>query len=412
MAKSELIEKTRAQIIIDNKSEKVLIRNLNVNDHEIYEILHDQKDFERIEYVKRALKVGAIALRNVVVAEKVDFVQREFEKLCFEVEKLLTTNLGKEGMKGELDKVFGDKGELHDCLEKVFGDGGSLSRDLLDMNNIKSPIGQLRETIESYFVGKDSEIYGLLDPNAEDSPIARLRKEIMEKMNSIETLVTSNIVKKNVISKAPQKGFDFEDDLEPFLYKISKPFGDLVERCGKEKGKLGNLKGDFVVTLCDPSVKGQAPKIVIEAKTRGSVSLSTKGLLGELRGAIQNRDAVFAIAVTDTVVSEEIGAYREFEGDKVLCSFEDNGLPLEVAYRAARTYILMRLREAPTDNIDVSEVCGLIAKIGTDLNSVRGIKAKLTSIDTTTEAIANDIGNMENNIRANLKHLQQLINKT
>ena len=116
MAKSELVERPQAQIVVDKRTEAVLIRNLTVKDDDVFAVLVDQKDFERIEFVKRALKVGAIALRDVVVAEKVDFVQREFEKLCFDVEKLLTKNLGKEGMKGELDKVFGDKGELHGCL--------------------------------------------------------------------------------------------------------------------------------------------------------------------------------------------------------------------------------------------------------------------------------------------------------
>ena len=280
------------------------------------------------------------------------------------------------------------------------------------MNNVKSPVGQLRETIESYFVGKDSELYGLLDPNAADSPIARLRKEILDKMNNIENIVTANLATKNANQKAPKKGFDFEDDLEPFLHQISKPFGDLVERCGKEKGKLGNLKGDFVITLCDPAAKGHASKIVVEAKTRDKLTLTTKGFLGELRDAILNRDAVFALAVTDKVVSEEIGVYREFEGDKIICSCEDNTLPLEVAYRAARTYVLMKTRETPNDNIDINAVCGLITKIGTDLNTVRSIKTKLTGIDNTTHAITQDIENMEKNIRKNLKELQQQINKT
>ena len=119
LAKSELVERPQAQIVVDKKSEAVLIRNLTVKDDDVFAVLVDQKDFERVEFVKRALKVGAIALRDVVVAEKVDFVQREFEKLCFDVERMLTLNLGKEGIiKGELDKVFGDKGELHGCLER------------------------------------------------------------------------------------------------------------------------------------------------------------------------------------------------------------------------------------------------------------------------------------------------------
>lgn len=72
----------------------------------------------------------------------------------------------------------------------------------------------------------------------------------------------------------------------------------------------------------------------------------------------------------------------------------------------------MKQRETPTDNIDVNAVCSLITKMGTDLNSVRGIKTKLTNIDNTTQAITDDIEDMEKNIRQSLKELQQLINKT
>jgi hypothetical protein len=42
---------------------------------------------------------------------------------------------------------------------------------------------------------------------------------------------------------------------------------------------------------------------------------------------------------------------------------------------------------------------------------VRGIKAKLTNIDKTLQAISDDIGNKEKNIRANLKELQQHTDK-
>lgn len=415
MAKPELLhalDRIKSQITVDKKSESVLIRNLLIRDHEVFEFVSDQKEMERPEFVKKALKVGAIALRDVVVAEKIDYVQREFEKLCFELEKIFTQKLGKEGMKGELDKIFSDKGELHSCLEKVFGKEGKLVRDILDMNNAKSPIGQLKKTIEAYFVGKDSELYNMLDPNAKDSPIARLRKEILDKMQTIESAITTSIATKEAVKKTTKKGFMFEDTLESFLWQVSKPFGDTVERVGKDRGKLGNLKGDFVITLEDPTIKGQKPKIVVEAKTREKLSLSTKGLIGELRGAIQNREALFAIAVTDKVISDDVGAYREFEGDKIVCAFEDDGLPLEVAYRAARTYILMKIRETPSKAIDVTRICGVISKISTDLNSIRGIKAKLTRIGTTAEEIDDDIRALEQSIRQSLEELQELISKS
>jgi hypothetical protein len=179
----------------------------------------------------------------------------------------------------------------------------------------------------------------------------------------------------------------------------------------QEKGKLGNLKGDFVITLNDSMIKGQPPKIVVEAKASKSVRLTMKSLVGELREAIQNREANFAIAVTDTIISDSIGCYHEIEGDKIICAIGDNQLPLEVAYRIARTYILMRTREAPAKTIDITRICGIISKIGNDLNTMRGIKANLTKIGNTANTISNDLRSLEKNIRGSLIDLQDILNQ-
>ena len=88
MAKSQLLKRVKAQIMLDSKTETVSVRNLTFKDSEVFEVLSDQEDFERVEFVKRAIKVGTIALRDVFVAEKVEYVKREFEKMCFELDKV------------------------------------------------------------------------------------------------------------------------------------------------------------------------------------------------------------------------------------------------------------------------------------------------------------------------------------
>jgi len=409
VAKSELIEKVKSCIIVDKRTESILIKNLSIKDREVFEVLSDQDEVERPVFIKRALKVGIIALRDVLVAEKVDFVKKEFDNLCVELDKIFSKELGKEGMKGELERVFGEKGELHSCLEKLFGVDGRLARDLLDMDNSKSPIGQLRKTIESYFVGKDSQMYGMLDPNSKDSPMARLRTEILQKLEKIETDVATYIGRKEAIENAPKKGFMFEDDLENFLIRLSKPFGDKVERTGTEKGKLGNLKGDFVITLHDPLIQGKAPRIIVEAKTMKSVRLTPKSLLGELRDAIQNREASFAIAVTDSTISDAMGCYHEVEGDKIICAFGDNGLPLEVAYKIARTYLLMKIHQGPQRTVDTAKIRAIASKIGNDLSTLKSIKTSLTSIGRTTDTITTDINGLEQSIRGSLDELQAVL---
>ncbi len=411
MAKSEWISRLNSQVSIDSKTESILIRNLLIQDREVFDVLSDQESSERVQFVKKALKVGVIALKDVVVKEKIDYVKREFDNLCFHLEKVFKQELGKEGMKGELENVFGDTGKLQSTLERLFGTDGKLVRDILDMNNVNSPVGQLRKTIESYFVGKDSEMYNMLDPNSKDSPISRLRQEILDKLQNIENTITVYLAKKEVIEKTPKKGFDFEDDLEDSLLRLSKPFGDLIERTGKKKGKLGNLKGDFVITLHDSMIEGQQPKIVVEAKTNTSVRLTVKSLVGELRDAIQNREANLAIAVTDKPLSDSIGCFHEFEGDKIICAIGESQLPLEVAYRIARTYSLMKNRETPTKTIDTTKVCGLISKISNDLNTIRGIKANLTKIGNTADTITNSLKTLEKNIRGSLIDLQDILNQ-
>jgi len=402
-------EEGESPVILDERVKLVRIVGLAIRDPELFEIISDQRETERPEFVKRALKVGALALRDAVITGKIDLVERKFEGLCVELDKILEEKLGKEGLRGELDKIFGRNGELEICLEDLFGEKGKLTRDILDMDNKNSPIGRLREKIESYIVGKDSEVYSMLDPHREDSPMSRLRKEIMDELAGLKSMIEERIVKKEIIRKTTQKGFEFEDTLEVFLQSVSNPFNDIVERVGAEKGKLGNLKGDFLVTVSDPAIEGFPPRIVVEAKAGENLRLTQKGLLGELDEAIKNRGANFAVAVTESQISDPIGNYREIPPDKIICTFGEDGLPLEVAYKVARTRVLLEVYQQFEKEIDVRRIDGIVGKISSDLNAIRGIKAKLTSIGNTSEAIKDDLRSLETNIRESLDDLHQCI---
>ena len=408
MARARLIEPPGFDIALNPKTKIVSIKKLEMQDPEFYDIILDQAENTRADFVTKALKIGAIALKDVKMAEKVDYIKREFEKLSLELDTVFTRELGKDGMQGELETIFGDDGKLEQCLEGVFGTNGKLARDVLDLNNKKSPIGQLRETIESYFVGKDSEVYGMLDPHARNSPMCNLREDLMNELKSIEEKITEQIAKKEVIEKAPQKAFIFEDSLEQFLLDVTKPFGDSVERVSKEKGAQGGKKGDFMIAINDPMIAGREAKIVVEAKTSENISLTQKGLKGELDNAIKNRQADFAIAVTRASTGAA-GCYRELEKDKIICAFEDGGLPLEVAYRVARARVLLSMHQESKKGIDTAKICSLIDKIRNELKTVQGIKTKLTSMINTSDDISDDIKQLEISIRESLDEIQETI---
>jgi len=405
--KSRLV--SESPVLFNDKLNLILIRELEIRDPELFEIVQAQKESERIEFLKRSLKVGALALRDAVTSGKLDLIERKFQGLCLELNQILDAKLGKEGMEGELEQIFGKNGEFQLCLEKLFGDRGRLVRDILDMDNKNSPIGRLRERMESYFVGKDSEVYSMLDPNRTDSPMCRLRQEIMNELAGLKTVIERKIIEKEIIKQTTYKGFAFEDVLESFLLSITGHFGDIVQRVGNEKGKLRNQKGDFLISICDPIIEGQPPKIVIEAKAGEDLRLTQKGLLGELDECIENRDAGFAIAVTQSQISPAVGNYREIPLNKIVCAFGDDGLPLEVAYKVARTRLILNVCKEAEREIDVVRINGIIGKITSDLGMVQGIKAKLTSIGTTSETIKDDIKTLESSIRESLAELQDSV---
>jgi hypothetical protein len=409
MARTRLEENPPCEIILNPKVKTVIVKELEIRDQEFYDVISSKKENLRRDFITKALKVGAIALQDIEVVEKTDYIKREFQRLCDELNNVLMHQLGEEGMHGELDSIFSENGSLHECLDRIFGNDGSLVRDILDMNNKKSPIGQLRETIESYFIGKGSQVYGMLDSHAKDSPLCCLREELMEKLGDIQTMITEQVTRKAAIEKSTEKGFVFEKDLESFLSSISKHFGDYVENVSTVKGALGEKKGDFVIVINDPIAEGEPSKIVVEAKTGANLSLTQKGLLGDLDGAIKNREASFAIGVTECVFSDVVGCYREVDKDKIVCAFGDDGLPLEVAYKVARARVLLNLRRGSNKEIDTAGICGIISKISNDLNTVQGIKAKLTSITTTSEKIDNDIDELQSRIKQSLKEMQDLI---
>jgi hypothetical protein len=104
------VESKQQKIFVDKRTQSVLINNLSINDPDVFEALSNQNEAERPIFLKKALKVGTIALRDVMISEKVDYVKREFDTLAVELEKTFNKELGKEGMTGELERIFGDKG--------------------------------------------------------------------------------------------------------------------------------------------------------------------------------------------------------------------------------------------------------------------------------------------------------------
>ncbi len=401
---SKTVQTFKPRVLL-GKPPKVTIQHLVVEDPELYTLLSQEKEEERLTFVKRAITMGAIALKSIVLQQKLDYVKTTFKGMTVKLNNILTLN--KNEMEGKLDKAFGKNGELELMLDRHFGEDGKLM-DILDMDNMKSPIGRLRAQIESFFVGKDSTVYGVLDPYRKDSPAFQLREEIMKELRSIETMIKEQLVREEVEKVTPIKGAKFENVVETFLQRVTKPFNDLVERVTKETGKMEMKKGDFIIVINDPSIKQNRPRIVVEAKSVKRVAITRKGLLGYLDGAMTNREAKFAIAVSEVPLPISVGHYREYEQNKIVCEFGEDGLPFEVAYKVARARVLIEMY-GEVEGVDVAKMNAILKQIETDLNSIQGIKTKVSRVQNVSREISADITNLEDKIRARLSDLQRLL---
>lgn len=393
----------KAKIIFNDESKTVLISDLLLDDIEVFNILSSKEEHERIDFVKKAIKIGVIAIRDITVTGKIDYVQKEFERLEGRLDSIFQKQLGEGGMRGELAKIFGENGELQASLKKIFGDDGKLAREILNVDNKASPLWKLKESIESCFVGKDSEVYCMLDPYKEDSPAYRLRKDLLDVLKDIKGNIDTYIAKREVVEVTPLKGKEFEERLESFLWEISGPFNDRVERVGSVKGKSGSLKGDFVI-----AISSSPARIVVEAKSLKSLPLTKKGLLGYLDEAMENREAKFAIAVSEDSLPKGVGKYREFEQNKIVCEFGDDGLPLEIAYKVSRAKLLIKEYEA-VGKVDVNKINVKIEEIENDLKTIQGIKSKLTNIQSLSEGVKNDLDTLKARIQSSLTVVNRLL---
>ena len=98
------------------------------------------------------------------------------------------------------------------------------------------------------------------------------------------------------------KGRTFEEELTRVLGVIARPLGGEVVRCADHTGVKVRKHGDLVLSFSGPLTRGNAIKLVVEAKDReaanGRLSLDT--VRTACRQACENRGASVCIFIADT----------------------------------------------------------------------------------------------------------------
>ena len=398
-------------------ADRIVIERLVVRDAGLAALLADRPVDERPAFVERALKIGLLALQDAGVTVNVDVIRTEFEKLLRQSEQVNVR--AAEALDQTLRSNFADgDGRLPRTLERFLGDKGALRAyvgELFDETKRDSAIGRMRTLLGTYFDGDASKLALLLDPTRLNSPMHQFRVEIThefdrlnERLTAIEAAAAARGAER---ARSSAKGADFEDLLEAMLADLARGSGDLLDRTGTEAGGvLRSKKGDFVVTVNPTQTAGAEVRIVIEAKDR---PMSGRAMRDELREAKENRSAAVGLVVFSPAHAPSGIAPFDVRAGDVYCVVDPTApdlATLEAAVRLARLMAIASLREQATE-IDGEAIRGALAAVRAELEAIKGIKATLTSIATSTasvqacldklrEAILARIGEAEAEIKA------------
>ena len=373
--------------------ERITIESLGLADRGRATVLAERPAEDRAELVVRALRIGLLALQDAGASLDVDIVRREFESMVRQTETL------NDRVAAQVDEVlrqnFADgDGRLPRTLETFLGDRGELrsfTRELFDEERRDSAIGRMRVLLGSYFDGDASRLAQLLDPTRMGSPLHQFRSEVSrgfealnERLTAIEAAATARAAER---SRSAAKGADFEDLLEGMLSDAVRGSDHLVERTSDEVGHvLRSKKGDFVLTVDPATTRGSAVRIVVEAKDR---AISGRAMRDEIAEAKRNRDAAIGLVVFSTTHAPAGIAPFDVRLGDVYCAIDpDDPTPatLDAAIRLARLLAIAATRDTE-GNIDAAAVKEALERVRAELDAVRGLKTKLTTIATAAKAV-------------------------
>ncbi len=388
------------------EGDRLLIEHLVLADHALASFVAGRDAEERPALIERALRIGLTALQDVGVTVNVDVVRAEFDKLVRQAE--LVNERAATTLEQTLRANFADgDGRLPRTLEKFLGDRGALRtfvNDLFDETKRDSAIGRIGALLGTYFDGDASRLALLLDPTRLGSPMHQFREEISagferlnERLTAIEAAASARASER---AKSAAKGADFEQLLGAMLGELARGSGDLLERTADDQGDvIRSKKGDFVITVNPGLTNGADLRVVVEAKDR---AISGRAMRDELREAKTNRGAAIGLVVfTPAHAPSGIAPFDVRAGD-VYCVIDPEApepATLEAAVRLARLLALASLRETEVE-VNASAISGALTGIREQLELVRGLKATLTSIGTSSKEVATGLDRLRDGIIA------------
>jgi hypothetical protein len=357
--------------------------------------------------VSDAIEIGVRVLDREQTGANAEFVKTEFEKAA-----------------RDLNVEFTDKART-----VAEGMGQIINRHFAD-DSTEAVQHKVRQIVRDVSVEMQKELRSELLAEGDANPLAKFHQRQMELARATAEAHTKQL--QNVVDKleatrleverlraerekleeldaerekGTAKGRTFEELVADALDEIARAQGDDCDAVGDFK-EATRKTGDVVVGIdaCNGPARG---RIVFEAKNSKK---SRPDALRELDRAREERNADFAVLVvaSDEKVPARMLPLREYNGDKMVVTFDpDEGpLGLQVAYALARARVL--LRRADGEGIDSEAVRAASERALQELGEVQRIKQQLTASKTSIDKAADIVDGMAGAVKAQLAEIQAL----
>jgi len=317
-------------------------------------------DYERVDAVKKALKVGVTAMTSALVGSTSLTLQQALERWRAELERALSES--REKIVQTITEQFGKQvtQPVTDQIEQVTKVTEQRIREHIDRlekridpSDPKSWFGIVQETIiaikqefdperENSYLWKVrntlSEFYGR-DGVATQS-IKETLRQTLEPFQSIIDQIRGDITR--IIERlggiTPEKGRAFEKTaVGDLLHKATSVTGDTCDHVGTD-----NKPGDWLITVYYGSLSNrqQIGRIVVEVK---DTARKRSELDSDLISAMNQRKADVGILIFARPDQNPYGlpfVVLDKNYSKLVCVWDEQGLNFNFAYQLARLQLL------------------------------------------------------------------------
>jgi hypothetical protein len=248
--------------------------------------------------------------------------------------------------------------------------------------------------------------------------VSGIKQDIDAVKEIVNQFIGSQSKKNELYGKSREKGGDLESLLDSLIQTDAVVHGDYALYTGDTESPSGRNTGDEVVTINPADTKGNEVRFVWEAKTDQKFK-NVKGRLKqdkvaeELNSAIENRDAVCGIFVSDArqldLTVQPI--WQEFEGNKLIIVLDDENPDqrlVRLAYLWARSYALRSL--TPDDNeLDIDAIDRIIKSLQREFNTLSTLKGMHTPVRENINKAITFVEKFEDEISKQMAELEKLI---